>query len=131
MAMGFSRATVISQPVWVVMFWVATACAMGFIAPDLTKLAAEGHANLLWRDAESLDAGARAKGRNKACRWVDFKIAELCENKKYRCYLGSELDNKYKDSQRERADAVGRLDEGQASSTTGGSSTSKPAWSNT
>ena len=48
---------VTGRPGWVVLFWVATAGAMGFIAPNLTRLAVLGQANLLDGDAESKVAG--------------------------------------------------------------------------
>ena len=57
MPMVFLRSMVTGRPGWVVVFWVAVAGAMGFFAPNLTRLAAEGQANLLGRDAESLVAG--------------------------------------------------------------------------
>jgi RND superfamily putative drug exporter len=47
------RALVTGRPGWIVLFWVACAAAMGTIAPDLTRLAAEGQARLLAGDAES------------------------------------------------------------------------------
>ena len=53
----FLRSMVIRRPVWVVVFWVAAAGAMGFFAPNLTRLAAESHANLLEGEAESEAAG--------------------------------------------------------------------------
>jgi putative drug exporter of the RND superfamily len=53
----FVRSMVIRRPVWVVVFWVAAAGAMGSFAPNLTSLAAQSHANLLGRDAESAAAG--------------------------------------------------------------------------
>ncbi len=53
----FLRSLVIRRPVWVVVFWVAAAGAMGFFAPNLTRLAAQSHANLLGEDAESEAAG--------------------------------------------------------------------------
>ena len=53
----FFWSMVIRRPAWVVVLWVAVAGAMSFFAPDLTRLAAEGQANLLGRDAESKDAG--------------------------------------------------------------------------
>ncbi len=52
----FLRSIVTGRPVWVVVFWVAVGGAMCFVAPNLTRLAAEGQANLLGRDAESRSA---------------------------------------------------------------------------
>ena len=49
----FLRSIVTGRPGWVVVFWVAVGGAMCFFAPNLTRLAAEGQANLLGRDAES------------------------------------------------------------------------------
>ncbi len=57
MPMEFLRSMVTGRPGWVVLFWVATAGAMGFFAPNLTNLAAQGQANLLGGDAESKGAG--------------------------------------------------------------------------
>jgi RND superfamily putative drug exporter len=45
------------RPAWVVVFWCAAAGLMGFFAPNLTRLAAEGQAKLLGKDAESEGAG--------------------------------------------------------------------------
>ena len=56
MPMELMRSLVTVRPSWVVAFWVAVACAMGIFAPNLTRLAAEGQANLLGGDAESLGA---------------------------------------------------------------------------
>ena len=56
MSMVFSRSVVTRQPGWVVVIWVAVAGAMGIFAPSLTRLAAEGQANLLGGDAESFGA---------------------------------------------------------------------------
>ena len=50
------RSMVSRRPGWVVGFWFAVAAAVGLLAPDLTRLAAEGQAKLLARDAESLRA---------------------------------------------------------------------------
>jgi putative drug exporter of the RND superfamily len=57
MPLACLRSMVTGQPAWVVMFWVALAGAMGCLAPNLTRLAAVGQANLLGRDAESVGAG--------------------------------------------------------------------------
>ncbi len=57
MRMVFSPSMVIDRPGWVVVFWVAAAGAMGFFAPNLTRLAAEGQVNLLGGDSESALAG--------------------------------------------------------------------------
>jgi RND superfamily putative drug exporter len=56
MPIVFLRSMVTGRPGWVVVFWVALACAMGLLAPNLTRLAAEGQASLLGGDAESLGA---------------------------------------------------------------------------
>ncbi len=47
---------VTGRPYWVVAFWAAVAGSMGFFAPDLTRLAAEGQSHLLGRGTESQDA---------------------------------------------------------------------------
>ena len=52
----FLRSIVTGRPGWVVVFWFAAAGALALVAPNLTKLATEGQANLLGRDAESLGA---------------------------------------------------------------------------
>jgi putative drug exporter of the RND superfamily len=49
----FLGAFVTRRPGWMALLWVAAAAAMCFFAPDLTRLAAEGQANLLGGDAES------------------------------------------------------------------------------
>ncbi len=56
MPMVLLRSMVTGRSGWVVVFWVAVAGAMGIAAPNLTRLAAEGQANLLGGDAESLGA---------------------------------------------------------------------------
>ncbi len=48
------RSTVSRRPGWVVVCWLLLAALVGILAPDLTRLAAEGQASLLPRDAESL-----------------------------------------------------------------------------
>jgi RND superfamily putative drug exporter len=48
-----SRWFVSQRPAWVVAAWVVSALAVGLLAPDLTRLAAEGQAKLLPRDSES------------------------------------------------------------------------------
>jgi RND superfamily putative drug exporter len=51
------RTVAIRRPIWVVGFWVTAALTVGLLAPNLTKLAAEGQANLLTAKAsESLRA---------------------------------------------------------------------------
>ena len=57
MRMVFSRSMAIGRPAWVVVLWFAAAGVMGSFAPNLTRLAAEGQANLLGGDAESAGAG--------------------------------------------------------------------------
>jgi putative drug exporter of the RND superfamily len=57
MPLAFLRSTVTGRPGWVVAFWIAAAGVMAVFAPNLTRLAAEGQANLLGRDAESVGAG--------------------------------------------------------------------------
>ncbi len=57
MRMLFSRSMVIRSPVCVVVCWCAVAGAMGFFAPDLTRLAAEVQAKLLAANSESQRAG--------------------------------------------------------------------------
>ena len=68
MPMVFLRSMVTGRPGWVVVFWVAVAGAMGLFAPNLTRLAAEGQANLLGRDAESLARPRRYAGRGRTRR---------------------------------------------------------------
>src|SRR4051812_47765473 len=50
------RSLVSRRPGWVVGAWLVLAVAVGAMAPDLTRLAAEGQARVLGRDAESLRA---------------------------------------------------------------------------
>src|SRR4051812_11495438 len=55
MSLDSLRSLVSRRPVWVVGFWTALALSVGLLAPDLTRLAAEGQANLLTgADSESL-----------------------------------------------------------------------------
>src|SRR5215216_6203305 len=56
MTLDSLRSLVSRRPEWVVGGWLALAVAVGLLAPDLTRLAAEGQAKLLGRDAESLRA---------------------------------------------------------------------------
>jgi putative drug exporter of the RND superfamily len=49
------------RPGWIVMIWLAIATCVGFFSPNLTKLAAEGQANMLATDAESLRAADLVK----------------------------------------------------------------------
>jgi RND superfamily putative drug exporter len=54
--LGGLRSTVSRRPGAVTAVWLAAAAAVALSAPDLTRLAAEGQAKLLGRDAESLRA---------------------------------------------------------------------------
>ena len=56
MSMPFLAPLVTRRPCLIIALWVAVAGTMGFFAPNLTRLAAEGQANLLGGDAESLAA---------------------------------------------------------------------------
>jgi putative drug exporter of the RND superfamily len=56
MAMEVLRSLVTRRPVWVVITWISVAAVTSLFAPNLTRLAAEGQANLLNRDAESFKA---------------------------------------------------------------------------
>src|ERR1700691_5368748 len=56
MPRGSLRSMVTGQPGWGVVFWVALACVMGLLAPNMTRLAAESQASILGGDAESLGA---------------------------------------------------------------------------
>ena len=58
MSIDALRTTVTRRPGWVVGFWVVVAASVGLLAPDLTRLAAEGQAHLVDEDAES-SRGAR------------------------------------------------------------------------
>src|SRR5262245_48986500 len=53
MALGSLRSVVCGYPGWVVACWVVVTAGVGGLAPDLSRLAAEGQARLLGRDAES------------------------------------------------------------------------------
>ena len=68
----FLRSMVTDRPGWLVVFWVTAAGAMGFLAPSLTRLAAEGQANLLGRTAES-----RAAGEALRQEWPDQAYESL------------------------------------------------------
>ena len=56
MGTHFLGALVSRRPGWVVAVWVAAAVAACVFSPNLTRLAAEGQANLLGSGAESLRA---------------------------------------------------------------------------
>ena len=58
MIMESLRSMVSRRPWSVVGCWVTLALAVGLLAPDLTRLAAEGQAKMLGKDAESLRAAA-------------------------------------------------------------------------
>ena len=73
MPMVFLRSMVTGRPGWIVVFWVAVACATGYLAPNLTRLAAEGQANLLGGDGESLGAAAAIT----ACSFASFLFSPL------------------------------------------------------
>ena len=49
------------RPGWVVAIWLVVALVVGILSPDLTKLAAEGQANMLASDAESRRAAELVK----------------------------------------------------------------------
>ena len=65
MRMVLSHSMVIGRPGWVVVFWVAAAGAMGFFAPNLTRLAAEGQANLLGGMPRARARARRCVGRGQ------------------------------------------------------------------
>jgi RND superfamily putative drug exporter len=50
------RSLVSRRPLLVVIGWMAAAIGVGVLAPDLSRLAAEGQANLMSKDAESIRA---------------------------------------------------------------------------
>jgi RND superfamily putative drug exporter len=58
MVLDSLRSVVSRRPSWVVGGWFLLALAVGLLAPDLTRLAAEGQARMLGKDAESLRADA-------------------------------------------------------------------------
>src|SRR3954470_12240906 len=47
------RAVLGRKPAWVVLVWLILALGVGFTAPNLTKLAAEGQSKLLGSESES------------------------------------------------------------------------------
>src|SRR3954469_18908219 len=53
MGLGFLRTLVCRRPGWVVVCWFVLTAAVGWRAPDLSRLAAEGQARLLGQGAES------------------------------------------------------------------------------
>ena len=53
MPLATLRSMVTTRPGWIVAFWLVAALSMGLVAPDLTRLAAEGQGNLLGKEAES------------------------------------------------------------------------------
>src|SRR4051794_23907789 len=72
MNMDSLRSFVSRRPGWVVASWFVVAIAIGLLAPDLTRLAAEGQAKMLGRDAESVRA-AEVVGRG----WPDAAYESL------------------------------------------------------
>ena len=68
MRMVFSRSMVIGRPAWVVVFWFAAAGVMGSFAPNLTRLAALGQANLLGGMPRALARARRCAGRGQTRR---------------------------------------------------------------
>src|SRR5690242_13542110 len=61
------RSMVSRRPAWVVGFWFTVAVTVGLLAPDLTRLAAEGQANLLTGEASESLRTALDVGRD----WPD------------------------------------------------------------
>src|SRR4051794_35337788 len=61
------RSLVSRRPGWVVGSWFAVAIAVGLLSPDLTRLAAEGQANLLTADSSQSLRTALEAGRD----WPD------------------------------------------------------------
>jgi RND superfamily putative drug exporter len=57
MAMEKVRTVVTQRPGWIVILWVVLASVIGFAAPDLTRLAAEGQAHLNDENSESFRGG--------------------------------------------------------------------------
>ncbi|MDR3638336.1 MAG: hypothetical protein P4L84_31325, partial [Isosphaeraceae bacterium] len=72
MSLDGLRSTVSRRPGVVIAVWLSAAAAVGLFAPNLTRLAADGQAKLLARDAESLRA-AEAIGR----AWPDQAYESL------------------------------------------------------
>src|SRR5215475_13472919 len=53
MSLDAMRTFVSRKPGWILLFWLSLAVAVGCLAPNLTRLAAEGQAKMLASDAES------------------------------------------------------------------------------
>ena len=66
------RWTVSRHPAWVVAGWALLALVVGLAAPDLTRLAAEGQADLLPKDAESVRAAEKIRAA-----WPDREYESL------------------------------------------------------
>ena len=66
------RQVVSRRPVAVIVAWLLLAAGVGVAAPSLTQLAAEGQANLLPKDAESVQVNAdRRAGLARAVVSID------------------------------------------------------------
>ncbi len=77
MPMVFVRSMVTGRPGWVVGCWVAAAAAMVLFAPNLTRLAALGQANLLGRESESFDAAEAVRNAWPDQAYESLMVAAL------------------------------------------------------
>ena len=62
MLMERARWFVTRHPRWVIAFWIVATVAVVGLAPNLTKLAAEGQAKLVPEDSESAEAARPHQG---------------------------------------------------------------------
>src|SRR5271163_1054974 len=71
------RAYVCGQPGWVVAIWLVVATVIGCLAPNLTKLAAEGQAKMLASNAESRRAAELVRQSWPAQSYESMVVAIL------------------------------------------------------
>lgn len=78
------------RPAWIVVIWLGLAAGVGIFSPNLTKLAAEGQANMLPSDAESLRAAALVKES-----WPDQAFDAMAVAVLYRAEGLTEADRQF------------------------------------
>jgi len=103
MSLDGLRSTVSRRPGFIVAFWLGAAAAVGLLAPDLTRLAAEGQAKLVAREAESVRA---AVAMSQA--WPDQAYESLAAVALHRPGGLSEADRSFAQRLAARFDAADR-----------------------
>jgi RND superfamily putative drug exporter len=97
------RTFVSRKPVWVVTIWLAVATAIGCLAPNLTRLAAEGQAKMLAANSESRRAAALVKQS-----WPDQSYESMVVAVLYRPDGLSDADRQFAARLSQRFEAPGR-----------------------